>query len=175
MASDVIAQIIEVPVQSKSDTDCNEGANHISLFRKFSENNTSSVSDLPVVLASKYQDDDERDIMLDSLLNLSKATAMSANCRLRKVSLSPIPYRDIRKNLMATLNETYFTNGKASEQNENTSEIQEIVGKKRELYEKSVNSIGTYLKNFVVSDMISIGLLSFFAAEMFENDENCLS
>ncbi len=145
MATEVIA---EMPVTDKGIESTN--GHQISLSKKLS----NTVPNLNELQASP---EDEKDVMLDSLLNLSKATAMSANSRIRKISVSPIPYRDVKKNLSFTLNETYFTNGKPSKANENISEIQEIIGNKKILFEKTVNSIGTSLKNFVVSDMISIG------------------
>ena len=150
MASEVIT---EMPVRDKEygNGSSTNGHHHISLSKKLS----NTVPNLNIIQATP---EDEKDVMLDSLLNLSKATAMSANTRLRKISLSPIPYRDVKKNLTFTLNETYFTNGKPSKQDENVSEVQEIIGSKKNFFDKTVNSIGTSLKNFVVSDMISIGI-----------------
>jgi hypothetical protein len=78
--------------------------------------------------------------------------------RLRKVSTPRIPYKDTQKELTFTLNEIYFTNGKPMENNENISEVQEIIGSKKNLFNKKINSIGTSLKNCDLSDMISIDI-----------------
>jgi hypothetical protein len=164
MASEVIA---EMPVRDIEYENGSTNGHQIILSKKLS----NTVPNLNIIQATP---DEEKDVMLDSLLNLSKATAMSANTRLRKISLSPIPYRDVKKNLTFTLNETYFTNGKPSKQNENISEVQEIIGSKKNLFDKTVNSIGTSLKNFVVSDMISIGkyfyILAFFLFFLFNHN-----
>ena len=107
---------------------------------------------------SLYKPDDEIDEMYNSLRRLSQSTAMSTN-RLRRVSPSPIPYRDIQKSLTFTLNEIYFTDGSAATTNEIDSENGiSVVGTKKDLYTKLTKSIGTSLKNCETSDMISIDI-----------------
>ena len=111
-----------------------------------------------------FKQDEEIDEMYNSLKRLSNSTAMST-MSLRKVTPSPLPFRDIKKDLTFTLNEIYFTDGKSlpqtemSEQssNDNDSSIQKT-GVKKNLYTKQTKSIGTSMKNFDTSDMISIDI-----------------
>jgi hypothetical protein len=109
-------------------------------------------------------DADENDDLYNSLVRLSNSTAMST-LRLKKVSLSPIPYKENGlKELMFTINECYYTDGKTRVDN-NTMPIvlthnntSDMVSRKQHLFRKKIKTIGTCLKNCVISDMISIDI-----------------
>jgi hypothetical protein len=105
------------------------------------------------------ENDNKIDEMYNSLLQLAHAESKNhLHKRVRKLSDSSVHYEPQPKTLTSVVNETYFTNGKPSAQNEYISEIQEIIGQKRDLYSKTIRSIGTSLKNCDQSDMISIDI-----------------
>ena len=80
--------------------------------------------------------DDEIDEMYNSLRRLSNSTAMSTT-RLRKITPSPIPFRDIKKNLTFTLNEIYFTDGQSQQAALGQEETSiKKMGVKKNLYNK---------------------------------------
>jgi hypothetical protein len=101
---------------------------------------------------------DNIDAMYNSLRQLSSASAITKQVRLRKLSQSSIPFTNVQKELTFTLNPVYFTNGKASPSQLDVCEVQEIIGARRDLHSNKIKSIGTSLKNCVQSDMISIDI-----------------
>ena len=132
----------EISLSSMSPSGSSLLSSSSSSFSPFTKNSHLSTNKNSLNL---YKQDDEIDEMYNSLRRLSQSTAMST-VRLRKVSPSPIPYKDVKKNLTFTLNEIYFTDGNG--QNQNSIEI---IGKKKDLYKKLTKSIGTSLKNCDIS------------------------
>lgn len=86
---------------------------------------------------SEYSGPDT-DELYNSLKRLSNSTAMST-IRLRRFSPTPIPFKDgPPKQLTFTVNQVYYTNGKSRPDDDSKSEIDEIIGEKRDLYKKSI-------------------------------------
>ncbi len=110
------------------------------------------------VRMEKLNDENNIDEMYNSLRQLSSASAISKQVRMRKLSQSSIPFTNVQKELTFTMNPVYFTNGKASPSDVAVCEVQEVIGERRDLHTKKIKSIGTSLKNCVQSDMISIDI-----------------
>lgn len=98
-------------------------------------------------------DEDDADFMYNSLCSLSDPKNKLRKQR-KQVSTEPILYKNVDKELTFVLNECFSTDGQAPiivlcDENLNT---------KRKLYNKTIKSIGTSLKNCEISDMISIDI-----------------
>lgn len=97
------------------------------------------------------EDVTENDVLYDSLCSLSNP--LNKMKKQRKHKISPALSLDEKKTLTFVLNECLSTNGKDPIHNDPNA-----LGKKRTLYEKTINSIGTSLNNCDVSDNISIDI-----------------
>lgn len=80
----------------------------------------------------------DTDELYNSLKRLSNSTAMNT-IRLRRFAPKPIPFKEEPpKQLTFSLSQVYFTNGKPRADDEMKSEVDEIVGERRDLYKKAV-------------------------------------
>ena len=78
----------------------------------------------------------DTDELYNTLKRLSNSTAMST-IRLRKFAPKRIPFKDgPPRKLTCSLSPVYFTNGKPRSDDELKCEIDEVIGHKRDLYQK---------------------------------------
>lgn len=83
----------------------------------------------------------DTDVLYNVLKRMSNSTAMST-VRLRKFVPKRIPFKDgPPKPLTFTLSQVYFTNGKPKPDNELKSEVEEVLGERRDVYEKAIRVI----------------------------------
>lgn len=113
----------------------------------------------------KPDEDEEEDEMYKSLRRLSKALSQSTS--LNKLSnnainrkQSVIPFQpNLCKKLTFYINEIYFTNGITPvEIIQRTNRLQTKFYSKKKILTKSIRCIGTSMKNFVQSDVVSIDI-----------------
>ncbi len=116
----------------------------------------SSISNLnSMSLANKQSSVEEEtdDVMYNSLCSLSDQKKKLKKQR-KQVAMEPILCKNIDKELSFVLNECFSTDGQAPI----IVLCDEKLNTKRKLYNKTIKSIGTSLKNCDFSDMISIDI-----------------